>query len=89
MNYKNCFKKNWHYHDYYDYYDYDYYDYYNYYDYEHSVLEDKGVLKMDFSLNKTPIEVIKEGAFEVLILETFILMLIRNGTRNHGKNLIS
>ena len=28
-----------------------------------SVLEDKGVLKMDFGANKTPVEVIKEGAF--------------------------
>ena len=41
--------------------------------------------------NKTPVEVTKEGAFrlEVLILETFILMLIKNRTKNHGKNLIS
>ena len=44
---------------------------------------------MDFSPNKTPIEIIKEGALVVLILETFILMLIRSGTKNHGKNLIS
>ena len=28
-----------------------------------SVLEDKGVLKINFGANKTPIEVIKEGAF--------------------------
>ena len=27
------------------------------------MLEDKGVLYMDFSVNQTPIEVIKEGAF--------------------------
>ena len=44
---------------------------------------------MDFGTNKTPAEVIKEGALEVLILETFILALIRSGTKNHGKNLIS
>ena len=31
---------------------------------------------MKFGANKTPIEVIKEGAFEVLILETFILVLM-------------
>ena len=31
---------------------------------------------MKFRANKTPIEVIKEGAFEVLILETFILVLM-------------
>ena len=28
-----------------------------------SVLDNKGVLQMDFSANKTPIEVIKEGGF--------------------------
>ena len=27
------------------------------------MLEDKGVLQMDFGTNKTPVEVIKEGAF--------------------------
>ena len=44
---------------------------------------------MNFSPNKTPIEIIKEGAFVVLILETFILVLMRNGTKIHGKNLFS
>ena len=44
---------------------------------------------MDFSRNKTPIEVVREGALEVLILETFILVLMKNGTKIHGKNLIS
>ena len=28
-----------------------------------SALEDKGILQMDFGSNKTPVEVIKEGAF--------------------------
>ena len=42
---------------------------------------------MNFSPNKTPIEIIKEGAFVVLILETFILILIKNGIEIHGKNL--
>ena len=28
-----------------------------------SVLEDKGVLQIDFGANKTPVEIIKEGAF--------------------------
>ena len=37
---------------------------------------------MDFSPNKTPIEVIREGAFEALILEIFILV-IENDTRVH------
>ena len=44
---------------------------------------------MNLSPNKTPIEIIKEGAFAVLILETFILVLMRNGTKIHGKNLFS
>ena len=44
---------------------------------------------MDFSVNKTPIEVIKEVRLVVLILETFILVLMGSGTKNHGKNLIS
>ena len=44
---------------------------------------------MNFSPNKTPVEIIKEGVFEVLILETFILVLIRSGTKIHGKNLFS
>ena len=39
---------------------------------------------MDFGTNKTPIEVIKD-----LILETFILVLMVNGTEKHGKNLMS
>ena len=44
---------------------------------------------MDFGTNKTPIEVIKEGVLEVLILETYILVLLESGKENHGKNLIS
>ena len=40
--------------------------------------------KMGFGTNKTHVEVIKEGAF---ILETFILVLLENGTENHGNNL--
>ena len=36
---------------------------------------------MKFHANKTPIEVIKEGAFEVLILEIFILVLMGSGTK--------
>ena len=42
---------------------------------------------MDFSPNKTPIEIIKKVLLVVLILETFILILIKNGTKIHGKNL--
>ena len=48
---------------------------------------------MDFGFkrdnpNKTPAEIINEGAFEVLILEIFILVLIANGIEIVGKNLI-
>ena len=42
---------------------------------------------MNFSPNKTPIEIIKEGAFGSTILETFIVVLMRSGTKIHGKNL--
>ena len=42
---------------------------------------------MDFSPKKTPIEIIKKVHLVVLILETFILILIKNGTKIHGKNL--
>ena len=42
---------------------------------------------MNFSPNKTPAQIIKEGALAVLILEMFILILIKNGIKIHGKNL--
>ena len=44
---------------------------------------------MDFGANKTPVEVIKEDIQKKLVLETFILTLMKNGIENHGKNLIS
>ena len=44
---------------------------------------------MNFSPNKTPIEIIKEGAFGGAILEKFILVLMRSGTKIHGKNFFS
>ena len=44
---------------------------------------------MNFGTNKTPIEVIKEGAFGGTYLQTFILVLMKSGTKNHGKNVIS
>ena len=40
---------------------------------------------MNFSPNKTPFEM----HLALLILETFILVLMKNGTKIHGKNLIS
>ena len=42
---------------------------------------------MNFSPNKTPIEIIKKVHSVVLILKTFILVLMRSGTKIHGKNL--
>ena len=47
------------------------------------------IVNMDFSPNKTTIEIIKEGAFEGTFLETFILILMRSGTKIHGNNLFS
>ena len=44
---------------------------------------------MDFSPNKTPIEIIKEGAFGGTYFKTFMLVLMTNGTKIHGKNLFS
>ena len=43
---------------------------------------------MDFSPIKTPIEVIKEDAFGGTYLRD-ILLLMKNNTKIHGKNLIS
>ena len=43
---------------------------------------------MDFGGNKMPIEVIKEDASEEHISETFILVLMKSGTKSHGKNLM-
>ena len=42
---------------------------------------------MDFSPNKTPIEIIKKVLLVVLIIEMFILILIENGIKIHEKNL--
>ena len=42
---------------------------------------------MDFSPNKTPIEITKNVLLVVLILEMFLLILIKNGIKIHGKNL--
>ena len=44
---------------------------------------------MDFGGNKRPVEVIKEVVFEEHISETFILLLLGSGAKNHGKNSIS
>ena len=42
---------------------------------------------MNFSPNKTPIEIIKKGAFGGTYFREFILVLIKNGTKIHTKNL--
>ena len=44
---------------------------------------------MKFNPHKTPVEIIKKRAFGGTFLETFILVLIENGTKSHGQNLIS
>ena len=45
---------------------------------------------MDFGANKTLVEIIKKGAFGgTYFRDIFILMLLENGTKSHGKNLIS
>ena len=42
---------------------------------------------MKFGANKTPIEVIREGAFGVTSFRDIFLVLMRSGTKIHGKNL--
>ena len=44
----------------------------------------RSIVNMDFSPNKTPIEIMKEGA-----LGGTCFMDMRSGTKIHGKNLIS
>ena len=44
---------------------------------------------MEFNLNKSPIEIIKRVNLVVLILETFIMVLMENGTKINVKNLFS
>ena len=44
-------------------------------------------MNMNFGANKTPVEVIKEGAFGGIIYEIFILVLMVNGIKSHGKNI--
>ena len=56
---------------------------------KNSVLEDKYVLQIDFGANKTPVDVIKEDAFEEYILETFILVLMESCAESHGKLFLS
>ena len=46
-------------------------------------------MNMNFGANKTPIEVLNAVHLEKLFLETFIIVLIVNGTESHGKNLMT
>ena len=44
---------------------------------------------MEFGANMTPVEGVKKDAFRGTYLETFILVLMGSGRKNHGKNSIS
>ena len=44
---------------------------------------------MDFSPNKTPIEVIKEGAFGGTFFRDIYSGINEKGTKTHGKSLFS
>ena len=46
-------------------------------------------MKIDFGTNKTPVKIIKEGAFGGTYLKIFIQVLIINGIKSGGKNLMS
>ena len=46
-------------------------------------------MNMDFGVNKTPVEVIKKGAFGGTYFREICLVLKVNGTEKHGKNLLS
>ena len=43
---------------------------------------------MDLGANKTPIEELGKVCLGALILETFIVVLLKSGKKNHGRNLI-
>ena len=44
---------------------------------------------MDLSANKTPIEELGKVCLGALILDTFIVVLLKSDTKNNGRNLIS
>ena len=46
-------------------------------------------MNMNFGKNKTPAEVIKKGAFGGTYFRDIYLVLMVNGTKHHGKNLMS
>ena len=44
---------------------------------------------MNFGVDKTPVEVIRDGAFGGTYFRDIILVLLESGTKNHGKKSIS
>ena len=54
-----------------------------------SVLEDTGVLEMDFGANKIPVEVIEEGVFGGTYFRDIYFNVNGKWYKSHGKNLIS
>ena len=46
-------------------------------------------MNMDFGANKTPVEVINESAFGGTYYRNIYLVLMVNGIKSHGKNLMS
>ena len=54
-----------------------------------SVLEDNGVLSVDFGANKTPFQVIKEGTFGRKYFRDIYSGINGKWQKSHGKNLIS
>ena len=43
---------------------------------------------MNFGTNKTPVKIIKEGAFGGTYFRDFILVSMVNGSKTHGKSLM-
>ena len=52
------------------------------------MLEDKGVLQMDFDANKAPVEVIREGALGGTHFR-HLLLLLEIGTESHSEPFLS
>ena len=46
-------------------------------------------MNMDFGANKTPVEVINESTFGGTYCRNIYLVLMVNGIKSHGKNLMS
>ena len=44
---------------------------------------------MGFGANKTPVEVIRAGAFGGTYFRNIYIVFLEKGTKNHGKNSIS